>query len=107
MEAAAVGVDLADREAEDVLHDVEVVGGEVDRDAGVLDPRRQRPDPGRLRPVDPAEASVGDQLPQTFATAGLKRSTWPTISLRPASIAAPRIRRASGRVVAIGFSTRT
>ena len=63
-EAAAVGVDLADRAAEDVLHDVEVVGGEVDRDAGVLDPRRQRPDPGRVGPVDVAEAAFGDQLAQ-------------------------------------------
>ena len=44
---------------------------------------------------------------RSFATAGLKRSTWPTISLRSASSAAPRIRSASGSVVAIGFSTST
>ena len=64
LEAAAVGVDLVDLAIEHVLHDVEVVGGEVDRDAGVLDPRRQRPDPGRVGAVDVAEAAVGDQLAQ-------------------------------------------
>ena len=106
-EAAAVGVDLADRAVEHVLHHVEVVGGEVDRDAGVLDPRGQRPDPGGVGAVDAGRAARRRPGSRSLAIAGLKRSTWPTISLRSASSAAPRIRSASGRVVAIGFSTST
>ena len=50
--------------AEHVLHDVEVVGGEVDRHAGVLDARRQRPDAGGVGAEDAAEAALGDQLAQ-------------------------------------------
>jgi hypothetical protein len=39
--------------------------------------------------------------------AGLNRSMWPTVSMRPAVVAAAIMRSASSRVAAIGFSTRT
>ena len=41
------------------------------------------------------------------STAGLKRSTWPTISVTPARRAAAMMARPSSTVGAIGFSTRT
>ena len=41
------------------------------------------------------------------STAGLKRSTWPTISVTPARRAAATMARPSSTVGAIGFSTRT
>ena len=88
-EAAAIGVDLLDLAAEHVLHHVEVVGREVDRDARVEDPVRQRAHPGRLRAEDTSDAALGEYI-RSVATTGLKRSTWPTISLRPAA----RARRA-------------
>ena len=40
------------------------------------------------------------------ATAGLKRSTWPTISVTPALRAASTMSRPSSTVEATGFSTR-
>ena len=41
------------------------------------------------------------------ATAGLKRSTWPTIKVTPARRAAATMSRPSSTEDAIGFSTRT
>jgi hypothetical protein len=41
------------------------------------------------------------------STAGLKRSTWPTISATPARRAAATMLRPSPGLEAIGFSTRT
>ena len=41
------------------------------------------------------------------STAGLKRSTWPTISVTPARRAAAMMARPSSTDGAIGFSTRT
>jgi hypothetical protein len=40
-------------------------------------------------------------------TAGLKRSTWPTISVTPARSAAATMARPSSTFEAIGFSTST
>ena len=54
------------------------------------------------RPIRPSRIS-SESLP----TAGLKRSTWPTISFRPATRAAAAIRSPSSSAVAIGFSTNT
>ena len=43
----------------------------------------------------------------TVSTAGLKRSTWPTISTRSLALAASIMAWASATVAAIGFSTST
>ena len=101
-EARALGVDLGDVAAEHVLHDVEVVGREVDRHA-----RRRGCACGsgptrvawarKTRPSRPSSSAASWSLP----TAGLKRSTCPTISLRPrlarGAAHAQRVRQASWR----------
>ena len=46
--------------SDDVLHDVHVVGGEVDGDACVNDPRGQRADARGLEPEDLAEPALGE-----------------------------------------------
>ena len=54
------------------------------------------------RPMRPSSISSA-----SLPTAGLKRSTWPTISFNPAKRAAAAMRSPSSKAVAIGFSTNT
>ena len=65
------------RRAGELAHQVEVVRREVERDAGVADPRGERAQPARCtwktRP-----RSLVRSLSRNARTAGLNRSTWPT-----------------------------
>ena len=56
----------------------------------------------KMRPSSPAWSRR-----RSSRIAGLKRSMWPTVSIRPAAAAASIIAWASSRVAAIGFSTST
>ena len=46
------------------LHEIEVVGGQIDRDAGVLDPRGSGPTRVAWARKTLTEAALGDQLAQ-------------------------------------------
>ena len=61
-EARALGVDAGDVAVQDELHDVEVVGGEVDRHAGVADAGGQRADARGVGPEDAAEPALANEL---------------------------------------------
>ena len=60
-----------------MAHDVHVVRREVDSDAHVADPRRERTRAQRLDAVDPAERRRRAADRPSASTAGLKRSMWP------------------------------
>ena len=82
---------------------VDIVHGEIDDHADIRHARRERADAG-----DGDRENILVRIASLIAsTAGLKRSTWPTISVTPARAAASMISRPSSTVEAIGFSTMT
>ncbi len=103
MDRIGLRLDLGDLRTGEPADQVDVVDGEVDDHADVGHARREGPT--RVIWIDrmssPAMACRID------CTAGLKRSTWPTMSVTPALSAASMIRRPSSTVWAMGFSTRT
>ena len=82
---------------------VDVVHGEIDHHADIRHARRKRTDAGD---GDRKNILAADRFLDRL-TAGLKRSTWPTISVTPALRAAAMMSRPSSTVEAIGFSTST
>ena len=66
----ALRVDARDVAPEDELHDVEVVRGQVDGDAGVLDAQGHRADARGVRAEDAADAPVGDRAPRACRPPG-------------------------------------
>ena len=82
-------------------HDVEVVDHHVEDDVDV-EAALGKP----AQPVHLDEAGRRDDG-SAAATAGLKRSVWPTASTAPNRSARASIASASASVAAIGFSTRT
>jgi hypothetical protein len=82
---------------------IDVVDGKIDHHADIRHARRERTDAGNRNRQD-FSSLIACLI---AATAGLKRSTWPTISVTPAARAAATISLPSSTDEAIGFSTRT
>ena len=83
-----LGVDADRLRADQEAHDVEVVRREVDDDPDVADAGRERARAAWRGSGRCARARPSARRRRSSRMAGLKRSMWPTVSIRPASAAA-------------------